>query len=102
MLNYDLMEPIEYYSTLLTFFYSVILIILPFVCAIYLHIYSQKILDKQLNDREGYKSWETSIGGLWERLDLRKGSAVYYNSIFVIRRFLLGISLVFMRDYIAL
>ena len=102
MLNYELMEPIEYWSTWLTLFYSVVLIIIPFVFAIYLKIYSRKILDKQLNDREAYEKWESSIGSMWEKLDLRKGSAVYYTSVFVIRRFLLAISLVYMRDYIAL
>ena len=39
ILNQDLMEPIEYWSTLLTFFYSAVLILLPFFCAIYLKIY---------------------------------------------------------------
>jgi hypothetical protein len=92
----------HYLSAILTVFFSVILIVFPFVSVIYMKANAKTLLDLQVNNREKYLEKDKKFGSFWERLDLRKPVAAYYNFMFVARRLSLGLILVFMKDYLGL
>jgi hypothetical protein len=102
ILNFENMRPIDYYSTLLTFMFSVILFFYPYISIIYLKIYSRDILHQKIHDRPEYEKRSSVCGSFWERLDLRKSSSAYFNFFFVSRRLMLALCLVYMREYVSL
>jgi hypothetical protein len=86
----------EMISLALSFVFCILLWVLPLVPPVYLYRNADKIRRAQAADRNEYKRMREQYGAFFEGLDLRKTPAKWYMFAFVVRRMILGGTLVYM------